>query len=376
MTTLPLGLIPQLHAQAAPDRPAVRCGPDSMTRREFADAVGLAAAHLVDVGAHAGSTVAIALPNGPDFLIAAFAAWRIDATPLPLSSVLPAAERDALLDLAAPAVVISDTETGWPTVPPSALRSDRAGLPALPTPAGDRPWKLIGSGGSTGRPKLILAGTPASADPAAERYTIRGDDVVLVPGPLYHQGPFIFSTAGLITGASVVLMPRFDPQEALDLVAGHSISWTFMVPTMTHRIWRQGEEARSRADLSSLRLLFSTGAPWPSWLKSEWMSWLGPERVLEWYGGTEEQGACASPGRKQSTIPEPSAAPTTTSGSCPQRAGLLRRSRSANWSSGAEPPVVTPTWVRRTATRRGAATAISPTSTKPATCTSSTVAPI
>lgn len=297
MSSLPLGLLPEMHAATDPDRMAVRCGTDTMTRAQFAKAVTEAAANLHARGVVAGSVVAIALPNGVDFMVAAFAAWRLDATPLPLSANLPVVERDALLDLAQPAVVVSTESTRWPQLSPKELRAEGS-TSAPPPPRGDRPWKLIGSGGSTGRPKLILAGTPASADPTAERYTIRGDDVVLVPGPLYHQGPFIFSTAGLITGAGVILMRRFDPTEVLELIAKHRVTWTFLVPTMTHRIWRLGEETRSRADVSSLRLLFSTGAPWPSWLKAHWMEWLGPDRVLEWYGGTEEQGGLRITGQE------------------------------------------------------------------------------
>ncbi len=303
MTALPLGYLPDFHAGSDPDRLAIRCGTDSLTRAEFASAVSRGAVNLLAAGASAGSTVAIALPNGVDFLVAAFAAWRVDATPLPLSAALPAAEREALLDLASPAVVISTGSTAWTDLSPEGLLADTGDAPELPMPSGDRPWKLIGSGGSTGRPKLILSNSPASADPLAERYTIRGEDVVLVPGPLYHQGPFIFSTAGLITGAPVILMPRFDAAEALSLIDHNAVTWTFMVPTMTHRIWRLGEVARSCADLSSLRLLFSTGAPWPSWLKANWMDWLGPDRVIEWYGGTEEQGGLRITGQEAADHP-------------------------------------------------------------------------
>ncbi|WP_162602393.1 AMP-binding protein [Nocardioides daejeonensis] len=290
MTALPLGLIPAHHAAADPDRLALRCGATSLTRREFADAVERAARHLQASGVRAGDTVAIALPNGIAFLVTTFAAWRLDAVPFPLASHLPDAERSALLELASPALVVGDPDPRWRSLAPTALAAETDPAIDLDAPTGTHPWKLIGSGGSTGRPKLILAGVPAAADPATERYTIRGSDTVFVPGPLYHQGPFIFTTAGLITGASVVIAERFDAAEALLLLEEQQVTWTFLVPTMTHRIWRLGDEARASTDLSRLRLLFSTGAPWPTWLKQEWMAWLGSDRVLEWYGGTEEQG--------------------------------------------------------------------------------------
>ncbi|MFS3129321.1 AMP-binding protein [Nocardioides sp. Bht2] len=289
---IPMGDVLAAHAASYPDRTAISCGDDALSYPQLAAATDLAAAHLADAGVGPGDVVAIALPNSIDFLVAAFAAWRLDAVPFPLAAHLPARERDALLALAKPAVVIGEPHPDWTTLSPAALRAE---LPAerldqLPRPTGEQPWKVIGSGGSTGLPKLIMAGVPALVDPRVPRYTIGTDDTVLVPGPLYHQGPFIFATAGLLTGGSVVITPRFDAGETLGLIERHQVTWAFLVPTMTHRIWRLPEPQRRAADLSSLRLLFSTGAPWQSWLKQHWLEWLGPDRVIEWYGGTEEQG--------------------------------------------------------------------------------------
>ncbi|WP_343994902.1 class I adenylate-forming enzyme family protein, partial [Nocardioides dubius] len=288
---IPMGSVLAEHARRHPERVAIRCGDDALTYPQLQAAVDLAACHLADAGVGASDVVAIALPNSIDFLVAAFAAWRLDAIPFPLAAHLPDRERDALLGLARPAVVIGEPHPAWPGLTPGDLASAaHRETRALPAPTGDQPWKVIGSGGSTGLPKLIMAGVPALVDPEVARYTITGDDVVLVPGPLYHQGPFIFATAGLLTGGTVLITPRFDASETLALIERHRVTWAFLVPTMTHRIWRLPELERQAADLSSIRLLFSTGAPWPSWLKQHWLSWLGPDRVIEWYGGTEEQG--------------------------------------------------------------------------------------
>jgi bile acid-coenzyme A ligase len=63
----------------------------------------------------------------------------------------------------------------------------------------------------------------------------------------------------------------------------------YAVPTMMHRIWRLPEAERTRHDLSSLRVVFHMAVSCPEWLKEAWIGWLGPERVLELYGGTEAQ---------------------------------------------------------------------------------------
>lgn len=286
---IPMGRVLTEHARRHPERVAIRCGDDAMTYAELRAASDRAAGTMHDAGVGPGDVVAVALPNSIDFVVSVFAAWRLDAVPFPLAAHLPDRERDALLALAEPTLLIGDPHARW-----TSLRATDLGggpeAPQLPEPTGTHPWKVIGSGGSTGLPKLIMAGTPALVDVDATRYTITPDDVVLVPGPLYHQGPFIFTTAGLLTGGTVVIAPRFDPAETLRLIEQHRVTWTFLVPTMTHRIWRLPPDLRSAADLSSIRLLFSTGAPWPAWLKQHWLDWLGPDRVIEWYGGTEEQG--------------------------------------------------------------------------------------
>ena len=58
---------------------------------------------------------------------------------------------------------------------------------------------------------------------------------------------------------------------------------------MMLRIWRLPEQERLGNDLSSLRVAFHMAAPCAPWLKSEWIGWLGPEKILELYGGTEFQ---------------------------------------------------------------------------------------
>ncbi len=111
----------------------------------------------------------------------------------------------------------------------------------------------------------------------------------LVTGPLYHTGPFTTALLALLKGNHLVVMPRFDAATALALVERHRVDWMYAVPTMMHRIWRLPEAERDRVDVSSLRVLFHMAAPCPGWLKQAWIDWLGGERVLELYGGTEAQ---------------------------------------------------------------------------------------
>ncbi|MGI8794862.1 MAG: AMP-binding protein, partial [Acidimicrobiales bacterium] len=147
------------------------------------------------------------------------------------------------------------------------------------------------SGGSTGRPKIILSGSPATIDPdAAGGFGLGVDGVHLVPGPMYHNAPFMFSVQGLLKGNHLVVMQRFDASCALELIERHQVDWTLMVPTMMLRIWRLPTEERTARDLASVKGILHLAAPCPPWLKEAWIEWLGPEVIWELYAGTEAQG--------------------------------------------------------------------------------------
>jgi bile acid-coenzyme A ligase len=168
-----------------------------------------------------------------------------------------------------------------------------AQLPAGEFAPGVAPdWKLMTSGGSTGRPKLIAASQPAlfeNVGPAGALICVRPDGCVLITGPLAHNGPFSVATTAMLLGNHVVLTPRFDPAQTLHLVEKHRVTYLLLVPTMMLRIWRLPEEVRLAADVSSLEVAFHLAAPCPAWLKQAWIDWLGPQVVVELYGGTELQ---------------------------------------------------------------------------------------
>ena len=236
----------------------------------------------------------IGLPNGIEFYEAVVAAWKLGATPQPVSSRLPPAERRAIVDLAKPSLVVGVDPAdvpGWSTIP-AGFEPDPS-VPADPLPpAIAASFKAPTSGGSTGRPKLIVA-TQAAIWEAIEGFAavlrIPVDGVQLVTGPLYHNGPFTTSLLALLKGNHLVVMPRFDAATALALIERQRVDWMYAVPTMMHRIWRLPDDERRRADLSSLRAVMHMAAPCPVWLKEAWIDWLGADRMLELYGGTEAQ---------------------------------------------------------------------------------------
>jgi len=278
-------------AETDPDRPALTCGQVTLTRAEFVERVARLAALFARHGVTEGSTVTIGLPNSTGLVESLFAAWALGAVPQPVSDRLPPLERSAIVDLASPSLVVGvpQSEAGaWP-----ALESVPGQLPAGSFTPGVSPvWKLLASGGSTGRPKLIAATAPAlfeNVGGLGALVRMRSDGCVLVTGPVSHNAPFVVTATGMLLGNHVVLMSRFDPAETLRLIEQHGATWLFLVPTMMLRIWRLPEAARLAADVSSLEVAFHMAAPCPPWLKQAWIDWLGPEKVLELYGGTELQ---------------------------------------------------------------------------------------
>jgi bile acid-coenzyme A ligase len=279
-------------ADADPDRPAVTCGAESVTRAELLTRADALARDLADGGVGVGAMVSIALPNSVEWFVAAIAAWKLGAIPQPLSSRLPRRELEALVELADSSVVVG-AEPGslgsrWclPLGYHPTVRAGTAPLPDVVSPA----WKAPTSGGSTGRPKLIVSGDPGLVNPdAAPPLAFEIEDCLVMPGPLYHNGPIVWSCHALLCGGHVVVLPRFDAEATLAAIDTYRADVVYLVPTMMKRIWALPEEVRNAYDLSSLRVAWHLAEPCPSWLKLVWIEWLGPERILELYGGTEGQ---------------------------------------------------------------------------------------
>jgi bile acid-coenzyme A ligase len=280
-------------AEAQPDRPAITDHERSVTRAELERRTNRLARDLAARGVVEGDLVTIGLPNSVAFYEAAIALWKLGATPQQVSSRLPAVELDAIIELAAPRLLIGLEHRDVPSVPvghePDPALSDEP-LPVVVSPS----WKAPTSGGSTGRPKLIVATAKALTEGVVLAGMLCGqqaDGVHLCTGPLYHNGPFVYATSALLLGNHVVIMPRFDAERTLQLVQEHRVDWLYTVPTMLQRIWKLPDDVRDSYDLSSLNRVFHVAAPCPPWLKEAWIRWLGPEKIVELYAGTEAQAA-------------------------------------------------------------------------------------
>ncbi len=286
-----LASIPARYATIKPDAPAVTCGSHTLTWRALDSRTNRVAHALRQAGVRFGDLVTIALPNGVDFIEACFGLWKLGATPQPVSARLPKTELDAIIALANPALVIADPQMGFDgkraSIAELLMRSDDA------SPLADQiapSWRAPTSGGSTGRPKLIVSGQAAVTQPESVMgWRLDGESVALMPGPLYHNGPFVTAFCALMAGAHLVILPRFDAEMVLQQVAANRATWIYLVPTMMSRIWRLPRETRDRYAMSTLKTVWHLAAPCPPWLKEAWIEWLGADTIWELYAGTEGQ---------------------------------------------------------------------------------------
>ena len=300
MAFIPLGQLPAHHAARDPRRPAITFGDEVVTRADLEVRANRRARVLRGHGVGPGDMVTVALPNGLELYETTFALWKLGAVPGMVSARLPDIELGAIVQLADPRLVVGVEPSRLPgrTVLGANLPIDQT-LSADPLEEAISPhWKAMTSGGSTGRPKIIIDHMPGVYDPEMPALLQQVDDILLNPGPLYHNAPFASMHSALFTGGHVVEMGRFDAGEALRLIGRHGVQWVNFVPTMMTRIWKLPEEERLAADMSSLRIVFHMASMCPVWLKEAWIDWIGPDPLFELYGGTERQGMTIITGRE------------------------------------------------------------------------------
>jgi long-chain acyl-CoA synthetase len=148
---------------------------------------------------------------------------------------------------------------------------------------------ILYTSGTTGQPKgaeLTHANLDGNAAIVARTLTQVGPgDMVLGALPLFHSfGQTAAMNASLRTGACLTLLPRFDPEQALETMQSQSVTVFLGVPTMYSAMLNL--PGRERHELSSLRTCISGGQSLPVELLRGFEQAFGC-KILEGYGLSE-----------------------------------------------------------------------------------------
>jgi long-chain acyl-CoA synthetase len=152
--------------------------------------------------------------------------------------------------------------------------------------------------GTTGRPKGVRRGLSENSieetDLGLALYAYgvgpqEADNVHLLACPWYHTAPLVMAMPSVHLGHRLVIMERFDPLRALELIERYRVTITHLVPTQFVRLLASSDEERRRHDTSSLRHVIHGAAPCAPELKRRMIDWLGPV-IDEYYNSTEGVG--------------------------------------------------------------------------------------
>jgi acyl-CoA synthetase (AMP-forming)/AMP-acid ligase II len=125
-------------------------------------------------------------------------------------------------------------------------------------------------------------------------YAIDENTVYFSPAPIYCGASLRFTMGLMRVGGTSVLTERFDPEQALALIARYRVTHAQFAPTMFARMLDLPESVRRRYDFSSLRVVIHA-APCPLELKQRMLEWWGPI-LYESCGASEGLGSTSLDG--------------------------------------------------------------------------------
>lgn len=152
----------------------------------------------------------------------------------------------------------------------------------------DDPYNIIFSSGTTGSPKGIVHshhGRLMFAFTLGLEFRVHNEAITLITTPFYTNGTQLLFLPTVLTCGTIVIMPKFDPSEFLELVQKEKCTHTFMVPTQFIRIMNLPDFVKY--DTSSMEVMLSSAAPLLKSTKLEILSKFPKTKLVELYGVTE-----------------------------------------------------------------------------------------
>jgi long-chain acyl-CoA synthetase len=291
-------------AQKGGDRPALKLDDVVVSYAALDEGSARVAGMLKAKGVEPGDRVGIMLPNVPYFPIAYYGVLRAGGVVVPMNVLLKARETGFYLKDPEAKVVIAWGDFGEAAeagakeagaecilVKPGEfekLLGEQEPLREVVERDGDDTAVILYTSGTTGTPKgaeLTHDSMRTNAEIAAELFSLGDDAMTLGALPLFHSfGQTCGLNATMLVGGCLTLIPRFDPEKALEIIERDQVNVFEGVPTMFGAMLHA--KAADTADTSCLKVCASGGSAMPVEVMKAFEEKFNC-KVLEGYGLSE-----------------------------------------------------------------------------------------
>jgi acyl-CoA synthetase (AMP-forming)/AMP-acid ligase II len=296
-----------------PDKPAFIFRDQPVSFRQLRDNSFKLANSLLKLGLKKGDTVAIYLPNWPEYIYSYLAIWCLGATAVPLDfmltenelvSCISHSEVKILIAKSKPNLSLAKIKENCPALKEIVLCQDKAegflSLEELIEKGSDSAPQakieekdsaiIFYTSGTTGRPKGVLVNyLQLSAPVKAIEYFVGKDWIkeytTLCALPFSHLGGLIYIQANILEGIKFVLMERFIPLELLKNIQNHKVNFFWLVPSMYYALLQLKEF--ETFDLSPLRWIVIFGAPSSADVMRRFHTYCPEAKLFHGWGLTE-----------------------------------------------------------------------------------------
>jgi long-chain acyl-CoA synthetase len=260
------------HAQKFPEKPALIIGEKTLTYKELLKLTEDFAQRLSSLGIGKQTHVATFLGNNLEMVLLLLSAAKLGFVLIPLPPEFPKFFRKKILRTCDVQVAITtsnlkrEISEDIPTfaveeiygTPPKEIKISE-------NPNLDAPFIITTTSGSTGVPKPIVLTQRVKLlrafEGAKKVFNLSTNDIYIVSTPLYHSLAQRFTLLPLMTGATAVVMPKFQVAKWLDFVKKYKVTFGVLVSSQLESIANHLWENRERETPSSLRKIISSSAP-------------------------------------------------------------------------------------------------------------------
>jgi len=278
-----------------PRRPAVIDDAGVLTWRDIDTRTDRIAGELRSRGVAEGDSVGLLARNGRGFVEAAAALSKCGADVLYLNTGSAGGQIEEVLRREQATAVIHDREFSELLADAAAGRlritTERLTViaaepgPAAPPKPDHTSRQIILTSGTTGAPRGAARGGAGIDDLVSflSRIPLRAGETTVIASPVFHAWGLGHLSLAMVLGSTVVLRGAFDPAQVLADIQAHRATTLVVVPVMLEMLLAADP---SSYDLSSLRVIASSGSALPGDLAEKALAAFGPV-LYNLYGSTE-----------------------------------------------------------------------------------------